>query len=133
MPAGRPSTYDPAYCEQVVEFMAQGYSLTAFAGSIRVARSTVHEWMERHPEFADAVKTAHGARTATLEREMLMADSSPRVTARIFALKNAAPDEWRDRQHHEHTGKDGDPIETRSPDTADLAKALLSIIGKAAV
>ncbi len=33
----------------------------------------------------------------------------PKITARIFALKNAAPAEWRDRI--EHTGADGGPLQ----------------------
>jgi hypothetical protein len=31
----------------------------------------------------------------------------PDVTAQIFWLKNRRRDEWRDKQEHEHTGKDG--------------------------
>jgi len=37
----------------------------------------------------------------------------PDTTAAIFWLKNRRPDEWRDRQQHELTGKDGGPIEHR--------------------
>lgn len=110
MTIGRPSKYDPAYCEQVLSYMGQGYSLTAFAGSIRVARDTVYEWEREHPDFSDAVKAARGARVATLEEGLLKSDQlSPQVTARIFALKNACPDEWRDK--HEISGPDGGPIQ----------------------
>ncbi len=111
MPAGRPSTYDPAYCEQVMEFMALGYSLTAFAGSIRKAWSTVHIWMAEHPEFSDAVKVGKAARTFSLERDLLSEDVGPRITARIFALKNAAPEEWRDKHDHTLAGADGGPVQ----------------------
>lgn len=110
MPGGRPSKYDPAYCDAVVEFMAEGYSLTAFAGSIRVARSTVNLWEHEHPEFSEATKIGHAARTAKLEQEMMAGTLGPYVTARIFALKNAAPDEWRDKREHEHSGPGGAPL-----------------------
>lgn len=105
MPAGRPSKYKPEFCEQVVEDMGQGYSLTAFAGSIGVHRDTLLEWQQKHPEFSGAVKRGQAARTRKLEGDLLAADSGPTVTSRIFALKNAAPDEWKDKQT---IGGDGD-------------------------
>ena len=39
---GRPSGYRPEYCDLVIETMAQGHSLTAFAGLVRVGRETVY-------------------------------------------------------------------------------------------
>lgn len=110
MAGGRPSKYSPAYCNEVIEICATGLSLTAFAGDIGVARSTVNKWMEEHPEFSEAVKVAKAKRTAALEKQMLSAENGPTVTARIFALKNADPDEWREKTHQEVTGKDGSPL-----------------------
>lgn len=104
MPAGRPTKYDPDYCDRVIEDMALGYSLTAFAGSIRVARSTINVWMDAHPDFSEAVKIGTAARTRKLEGDLLAAESGPTVTSRIFALKNAAPDEWRDKHEHNVNG-----------------------------
>lgn len=83
--------------------------MTAFAGSIGVCRDTISEWASKHPEFSAAIKRGKAARTQSLECELLDEVLGPRVTARIFALKNAAPDEWRDR--HEHVGADGGPIQ----------------------
>ena len=109
MTVGRPTKYRPEYCQQVIDFMGQGYSLTAFAGSIVVDRDSVYEWERTYPEFSVAVKAARGCRVATLERGLLLdGQPSAQVTARIFALKNACPDEWRDR--HEMTGADGAPL-----------------------
>jgi len=103
MPAGRPTKYDPAYCDAVIETMQQGLSLTAFAGRILVARSTINEWIEQHPEFSESVRVGKAARTAALEETMLSAESGPAVTARMFALKNADPDEWRDKSEVKQT------------------------------
>lgn len=104
MSAGRPTKYDPAYCGQVVAYMGEGMSLTAFAGSIDVARSTVNLWVNEHPEFSDAVKIGQAKRVAYLERRLLDGDVGPRITSHIFALKNADPDEWRDKREVEHSG-----------------------------
>lgn len=99
---GRPTKYKPAYCNEVIETMATGLSLTAFAGLIGVARSTINEWMENHPDFSEATRVGKAKRTLALEKGMLSAESGPAVTARMFALKNADPEEWREKQHIEH-------------------------------
>jgi len=103
---GRPSKYNPAYCNEVIAAGAEGLSLTAFAGMIGVARSTINEWMGEHPEFSEAVKVHAAKRTLCLEQGLLSSDVGPRVTARIFALKNAAPDEWKDKVDHGHDVSD---------------------------
>lgn len=103
MPAGRPTDYDDAYCDQVVEVMGTGLSLTAFAGKIGHHRDTLNEWGRQHAEFSDAVKRGQAARTAYLEQGLLDAKDGPNVTSRIFALKNAAPDEWKDKREQEIT------------------------------
>jgi hypothetical protein len=109
---GQPTKYRQEYCDSVKTFMGQGYSLTAFAGSIRVSRETVYEWERVIPEFSDAVKSARAMRVMCLEGGLLSGDAaSPQITARIFALKNACPPEWRDKHEFEHTGKDGGPIQ----------------------
>lgn len=99
---GRPSEYLPEYCQAVIDHMAQGYSLTAFAGSIRVARDTVYEWIVRHREFSDAVSRARSARVTALETKLLGSRKGAETMAAIFALKNAQPEEWRDVKHTEH-------------------------------
>lgn len=103
---GRPSKYREAYCTEVINTMATGLSLTAFAGQIGVSRDTVNEWQRVHPAFSDAVKVAKAKRTMALEQQMLAMENGPAVTARIFALKNADPEEWREKQHVEHSASD---------------------------
>lgn len=99
---GRPSEYRPEYCEMVIEHMSKGYSLTSFAGSIRKNRNAVYEWMRTHAEFGDAVTIARSARVTELERQLLRVERGGEVAARIFALKNADPTEWRDQKYTQH-------------------------------
>ena len=99
---GRPSEYRPEYCDAVLAFMSQGYSLTAFAGSIRMARDTVYEWIKAHREFADAVARARPARVAALEAKLLRSRKGAETSAAMFALKNADPTEWRDLKQVQH-------------------------------
>lgn len=111
MPAGRPTKYESDFCEQVIATGGEGLSLTAFAGRVGVCRATINVWMGEHPEFLEATKVAQAKRTEYLERTLLSGEQGPYVTARIFALKNAAPEEWREKQLVEHSGPDGGPIE----------------------
>ena len=57
-PGGRPTKFKPEYCEAIVEFMGQGYSKTAFAGSIGVSRDTILEWAKGYPEFSGAARAS---------------------------------------------------------------------------
>lgn len=134
MPAGRPSLYDEAYCEQVIEVCAEGYSLTGFAGKIGVARDTITEWADKHPEFSLAVKRAKALRALWWEDRgrQVAKDGGPggQATMVIFGLKNHAPEDYSDKQEHVHTGADGkDLIPEVEP--SKIALAVLAIIAAA--
>lgn len=128
MAGGRPTDYLPEYCERVEAFMADGYSKLAAAGSIGVTYQTVKNWMEVHPEFFAAVKRGEAKRAVKLEQGLLEAENSAKVTSRIFALKNAAPEEWADKVHSELTGKDGGPIKTEDVTASEILAARLDAI-----
>lgn len=96
---GRPSKYSQAYCNEVIECLAEGKSVTAFAGRIGVARSTVFKWVDEHPEFSDALKIGQAKATEFWEGVLIniAKNGSGNATAAIFGLKNRAADDWRDR------------------------------------
>ena len=52
---GRPSKYDPQFCELVVEIMKQGKSIASVACAIGVSRKILYEWAEAHKNFRDAL------------------------------------------------------------------------------
>lgn len=58
MPAGRPSTYDPKYCEMVIDLGKQGKSEVQISAGIDVPRTTMRSWAEQHPEFSSALTRA---------------------------------------------------------------------------
>ena len=98
-PVGRPSSYKPAYRDLVIEHMSEGASLTSFAAEIGVARSTINEWMEHHPEFSEAVKIAKGKCAAWWERlgRANAVSGNGNATLVIFGLKNMAAEDWREK------------------------------------
>jgi len=125
-PVGRPTLYREEYGDVIIEWMDQGFSLSAAASRLDVSRGTVYDWLDAHPEFAAKVKIAQNKRQFFLENRLLKATEGPVVTSSIFALKNAAPADWLEKTHTELTGKDGGAIETKaSLDITGLSDAVL--------
>jgi len=98
---GRPTQYRPEYCQRAIEFMGQGYSVTALAGHLGMSKDAIYDWINHYPDFCHAVNMGRAARVAALEAKLLGTSQGVGVTAAIFALKNADPDEWQDRYHTE--------------------------------
>lgn len=129
---GAPSKYQPAYCNEVVTFCEQGYSLTAFAGEIGVDRDSISEWAKVHPEFSVAVNRAKAKRARWWEdKARHVAESGGpggQATMVIFGLKNHAPEDYQDMTKQQHTGADGKDLIPAETDRSKLALALLNII-----
>jgi phage terminase large subunit len=68
---GRPSKYDPSFCDLVIELGAQGKSKAQLAASIGVSRETIDLWAKVHPEFSDALKFAKDLALAWWEDQTL--------------------------------------------------------------
>lgn len=108
MAAGRPSKYKKEYCQEAIDFMKDGYSVTAFAGHIGVARSTVFKWAEENQEFSDALKTAQAKAAYWWEQSLRQVATTGQgnASAAIFGVKNRSGEEWRDKQEIDHTSSD---------------------------
>lgn len=96
-PVGRPSKYDPKYCDQLINYMKSGLSFESFAGEINVHKETLYEWAKAHKDFSDALKLARAKQRQALEkRAMAQAfgqfKGSPATL--IFILKNTIG--WKD-------------------------------------
>jgi hypothetical protein len=120
---GRPTLYRPEYCQRAIDYMGQGYSVTALAGHLGMSKDAIYDWINHYPDFCHAVNMGRAARVAALEAKLLGTSQGVGVTAAIFALKNADPDEWQDRYHTE--SKVNVSIEQMSDEE------LLAIISKA--
>lgn len=107
MPGGRPTKYDPKYCDLLIKHMSQGMSFESFAGTIPCCFDTLYEWLKVHPEFSEAKRIGKGLELRWWE-QILGGGASGKVknfnaSATIFALKNKAPKLWRDRKEIEAT------------------------------
>ena len=57
-PVGRPSLYDPAFCDQVIELGKLGKSTEAIGAILGVGTKTLYNWREQYPEFLQALELA---------------------------------------------------------------------------
>lgn len=114
---GRPSKYEPRFCNEVVEHLASGASLTSFAAEIDVARSTINEWMSVHPEFSEACARAKAKCAAWWERvnRGLATGGDGNIGAVKLGLLNMGKDDWSERVSLEHSGQ----IDTASKEQRD--------------
>lgn len=110
---GRPSEYDPAYCERVIELGKQGLSVVEMACNIGVSRATLEtNWPAAHPEFLEAFTRAREESQAWWENAGRVGMAGKNIDAAIWSRSMAArfPKDWREVKREEHTGADGGPI-----------------------
>jgi hypothetical protein len=101
MPAGRPSSYDPAYCEKVIEFGRAGYSVVEMCAEIGVSRSTLEtNWPAEHPEFLQAFTHARELSQAWWETQGRTNLTADKFQASLYSRSMAArfPHDWREKQ-----------------------------------
>ena len=109
---GRPTKYDPKYCDMLIQHFKKGYSLKSFGATIGVHPATVFRWLSDkddegkplYPEFIEAREIANSYGLLFYENIGLRgvrgfkADDMPgfNVTAWIFIMKNRF--NWRDKK-----------------------------------
>ena len=113
----RPSKYKKEYCQMIIDYMSEGFSLAAFAGKIEVNQDTMHEWAKKHPEFSEAKRIAIGKSLQWWEKQgvdglwditilydkegkKVKATKKLNATVWIFNMKNRHG--WRDQVTVEH-------------------------------
>ncbi len=63
---GRPTLYRPEYCQRAIDYMGQGYSVTALAGHLGMSKDAIYDWINLYPDFCHAVNMGRAARVAAL-------------------------------------------------------------------
>ena len=129
MPAGRPTSYKPEYCEQAVKLSKMGATDVEMADFFEVAISTLNLWKIKHTEFSESLRVGKEIADKRVvdslyQRAMgythpdvdirvvegaivktdLVKHYPPDTTAMIFWLKNRDPSNWRDKTDIEHSG-----------------------------
>jgi transposase len=115
-PVGRPSLYDPAYCEKVVELGRIGKSVEQIAAILNVSLRTMYSWRDAHEDFLHALDDAKTYEQAWWEEQaaayMVENKESDRLNASLWSRSMAArfPKKYRESTKTEITGADGAPL-----------------------
>lgn len=117
-PVGRPSLYDPSYCDKVVELGRLGKSLEQISSNLGVSCRVLYDWRDRYPEFLRALEEAKEAEQTWWEDQaqayMLETKDGPKLNASIWSRSMAArfPKKYRESVKQEITGENGAPLLT---------------------
>ena len=129
MPAGRPTDYDPKYCDLVIELASQGKSKAQMAATIGVTRKTMWTWAQQYPEFLNAFELAEELCQQWWENigqtYLVNTKDGDSLNTGLWARSMAArfPKDYTDRTKHEVTGKDDGPIQVDH--VVDVAQSLI--------
>jgi transposase-like protein len=115
-PVGRPTLYDPKYCEEVVTLGRIGKSVEQIASILNVSLRTMYSWRDAHEEFLHALDDAKTYEQAWWEEQaaayMVENKESDRLNATLWSRSMAArfPKKYRESTKTEITGADGTPL-----------------------
>jgi len=152
----RPTKYKKEFAEQARKLCLLGATDKSLAEFFEVTESTINKWKVDHKEFSESIKKGKEIADAevasklyhratgyehqeddirSVNGEIVITPTvkhyAPDTTAAIFWFKNRKKAEWRDKQDHEVTGKDGGPIETKDQSENDVARRIAFLLTKA--
>jgi hypothetical protein len=128
MAMGRPTKYDPAFCDVVIELGKQGASKVEMACKLGISRDSFDVYEKTHPGFSEAVKEAVAYSQAWWEEKGRNATfgrvDNFNATSFIFNMKNRFPKDWKDNKQLDHTSSDRSMSPASASDAALLEVAL---------
>jgi len=115
-PVGRPTLYDPKYCEEVIALGKIGKSVEAIGAILGVGTKTLYNWRDQHEDFLHALDMAKEFELQWWEdiaqTHMVENRESDKLNATIWSRSMAArfPKKYREQVKQEITGADGAPL-----------------------
>ena len=115
-PVGRPSLYDHAFCDQVIELGNQGKSIEQIAAKLGVSTRVLFDWKDKHPEFLHALDQAKELELDWWENiaqnMMVEHKDGSKLNSSIWSRSMAArfPKKYRESTKTEITGENGAPL-----------------------
>lgn len=106
-----PTKYTKDMAGKLSKFGNDGEGVVEACKMLEISKETFYEWGRVHPEFSDAIKSfklnsqvwwEKGGREGTF-------GMIPGYNANSYSLqmRNRFPDDWRDKQDHDHQSSDG--------------------------
>lgn len=125
MPAGRPSTYKPEYCEKIVALGEQGKFEAAWCVACNVSsKQTLHEWKEKYPEFGEAFARARLACESWWDNQTQTTAATNEGNGNLIKFIQATAFGKRETTEVINTmqGVDGSPIKTETMVKVEFVK-----------
>jgi hypothetical protein len=113
---GRPTKYDPAFCQKVVQLGKLGKSFEQMAAQLNVSYRTLCNWRDNHDDFFHALEEAQAQEQAWWEEQaqtyLVNQYQGNTINAQMWSRSMAArfPKKYSERNRVEVSGKDGDAI-----------------------
>ncbi len=129
MPAGRPTSYLPEYCERVIALGKEGKSQVQIACSLAVDPASLREWAKVHTEFSLALTRAKAEEQNWWENKGQDGLTADKFNSAVWAKSMSARfrDDYTERK--EVSGPDGGPISTKATlDVTGLTDAQLKAL-----
>ena len=98
---GRPSSFDPKFCGELIKHCSKGMSFESFAFKIGVSSRTLNNWCRYYGEFAEAHEQAKIARLYFFEQQLNKAITGSfkgNIAALLYALKTQYPEQYSQRR-----------------------------------
>ena len=123
-PVGRPSKYNPEYCEIAVELGKQGFSVAEIAAHFEVDKASLYRWQEENPDFALSMSRAKSFEQAWFEREARLNMKNREFNTNLWyrSASSRFRDDYTERKETQLTGANGGAvqIEAKRVDTDAL-------------
>lgn len=120
---GRPSGYQPEFCERVVEMGKEGLSIAQMAARLGVAKASIFDWANQYPDFSTALTNARTLAQSWWEDAGKAGIFAEKFNAQVwkFIVANRFKEEYAERRVQEVSGPDGGPIQTEAK-TVDVSR-----------
>jgi hypothetical protein len=121
MAGGRPTKYQPEFCDLIIGVGEEGGWLSEMAEACDVHRNTMDVWADEHPEFLEALTRAKQKAQVWFEKKGREGLTADKFNSALWSKQMSArhPGEYTERK--EFTGKDGGPIATDNTHHGEIA------------
>ena len=122
-PVGRPSAYQPEYCEIVIELGKLGKSIAQMASAFDVDKASIFRWIEENEDFRTSFARARAHSQTWWENAAQGNMDNRNFNAQLW-LKSVASrfrDDYTERQVTEVSGADGGAIKMETTQKFDAS------------
>lgn len=106
MSRGRPTKYDPSFCERVIELGKEGKSRVQIACALEVDPKSLRDWADAHEDFSLALTRAKAEEQNWWETQGQLALTADKFQAPVWkkSMEARFRDEYTERRETELSG-----------------------------